>query len=307
MMGLGLGTLPVQAQTTTTLSALRIELWPEFDRPAMLVILTGTLAPSVSLPATVTVHIPAASGGPSAVAMQDPSGKLLDAQSTATPSGDSLAVNLQTKFATFRVEYYDPALKIDGDVRDYTFQWTADFPVNAATLRVQEPAGAHGLSADPAVTREGPGDLGLNYYSAALGQLSAGQSVSLHLHYTKSTSTLSVDVVSKSTPAPLAAPTKTEPPRPLELAPILLAVAAGIGLLMIGGGVVALVRGSRSAPPRTSGVNRRRKNRRQTPSVGMPPEARSPMPASPRFCTQCGQALLSGDRFCRNCGTPVRS
>ena len=307
ILGLGLGTLPAQAQTPISLSALRIELWPEFDRPAMLVILNGTLAPSVSLPASVTVHIPAASGGPSAVAMQDSNGKLLDAQFTATPSSDSIAVNLQTNFAAFHVEYYDPALKIDGDARDYAFQWTSDFSVKAVTVRVQEPAGARGLSAEPAVTREGPGDLGLNYYSAALGQLSAGQNVSIHLHYLKSTATLSADLVNKITPAPAAAPVETKPPQRFELTPILLAVAVGIGLLLIGGGVVSLVRGLRSAPPRTSEVKRRRKKPSQTSSVMMPPEASSPETLATRFCTQCGQAMLPGDQFCRNCGAPVRS
>ena len=52
--------LPVAAQTEVTqLDTLTVELWPDYDRPAMLVILTGTLPESATLPATVTIPLPA--------------------------------------------------------------------------------------------------------------------------------------------------------------------------------------------------------------------------------------------------------
>ena len=50
------------------LASLNIEIWPEYDRPAALVILRGALAEGVKLPAAVTLRLPAASGGPGAVA-----------------------------------------------------------------------------------------------------------------------------------------------------------------------------------------------------------------------------------------------
>lgn len=162
-LALTAGAPPARAQGTVALSALKIELWPEFDQPSTLVIFNGTLAPEVSLPAAVTLHIPAASGRPFAVAVQDPNGKLLNAQFTTAPSGESIAVTVQATFATFQVEYYDPTLKIEGEARDYAFRWIADFPIRAVTVRVQEPVGARGLRVEPAATPEGPGDLGLNY------------------------------------------------------------------------------------------------------------------------------------------------
>ena len=39
------------------LASLQIEIWPEFDRPAALVILRGELAADVALPATVSLRI----------------------------------------------------------------------------------------------------------------------------------------------------------------------------------------------------------------------------------------------------------
>lgn len=307
ILTLSLSAYPARAQGTITLSALTIELWPEYDKPATLVILRGTLAPSVSFPAQLTLHIPAASGGPFAVAAEDASGKLMNTQYTATPSGEAIAVNLTTDFPTFHIEYYDSALTISGESRDYVFQWTTDYAVTAATVRVQEPVDARDLSGEPAVALAGTADFGLNYYAASLGALSAGQGVSFHLRYSKSTPRLSSEVVSQNTPVPLATPAVTEPrPSRLSLTPILLAAAGGVGLLLIGFGVWSFMRNRREME--TERPRRRRRHvapDRDEPLPLSEPHLEAPAPA--RFCTQCGQPLLTGDRFCRNCGTPVRS
>lgn len=291
---------PAQAQSDITLNALTIELWPEYDQPSMLVILRGTLAPSVTLPTTVTVHIPSTSGGPSAVAAQDANGQLFDTVFTTTPAGETLAVQVQTSFASFQVEYYDPGLKITGEAREYPFQWVADFPVSAATVRVQEPIDARGLSAEPPITLAGSSGLGLNYYTASLGALSTGQNVFVHLRYTKSTSTLSVEKVGP-TPAQ-AAPAPGPTPRRLELSPTLL-IGGGLGLLslaLMSWGVIGLVRSRRTDP------------RWRRPGEPVPAPQHSPGPllsthGTAQFCTQCGEPTLAGDRFCRNCGEPIRS
>jgi hypothetical protein len=289
---------PAQAQDNIALNALTIELWPEYDKPSMLVILRGTLDPKVTLPTTITVHIPAASGGPSAVAEQDPNGQLFNASFTTTPLGETIAVHLQMRFASFQVEYYDPGLNIAGEAREYTFQWIADFPVAAATVRVQEPVDTHDLNAEPPITLAGSSGLGLNYYTASLGALSAGQTISLHLRYSKSTSTLSAERVSQSAAAPTpvqAAPVLEAPLERSQLSPTFL-IVAGLSLLslaLISWGMVLLVR-----------------NRRAAPHSGNPTSVprRSPKPeGSARFCTQCGQPTLAGDRFCRNCGAPLRA
>ena len=47
-----------QAQTAVTLQALDVELWPDYDESAVLVLLTGTLAANTPLPVTVTLPLP---------------------------------------------------------------------------------------------------------------------------------------------------------------------------------------------------------------------------------------------------------
>jgi hypothetical protein len=293
---------PAQAQSPLTLSTLKIELWPEYDRPAMLVIFAGTLASGVSLPASITLHLPAASGGPFAVAVAEASGNLVNAQYTTTTTGETIAVTLQATTPSFHVEYYDPALKIDGEAREYVFQWTSDFEIEALTLRVQEPVGARNLNGEPALAAAGTGDLGLDYYAAQLGGVNAGEGVSFRLRYDKSTAALSSESLNQTAPAPNPEPaTSRSAANNVELAPILLAAAAGVGLLMIGWGIVSVSRA------RQSGDRRSREPRRRagslTPAPHTPPGAASE-PA--RFCTQCGNALQAGDRFCRQCGAAVR-
>src|SRR5690606_4323832 len=47
------------AQTpSAALASLAVELWPDYDRPAVLVLLTGALPASAPLPATVTIPVP---------------------------------------------------------------------------------------------------------------------------------------------------------------------------------------------------------------------------------------------------------
>src|SRR5579859_145059 len=323
-LGLGLAR-PAAAQSGVVLDALTIELWPEYDQPSMLVILRVTLAPATTLPASITLHLPAASKGPSAVAMQDASGQLLTAPYITAAAGDRLAVQLQATSASFQVEYYDPTLKISGEQRDFTFQWQADYPASAATLLVQEPAGARDLKGDPALSLVGSGGQGLNDYTASLGALTAGQTVSLHLSYAKSTAALSKQTVSLAATAPVAAALGAAG------APAAATANTSPGLMLGAAGLLALVslaglgtwvqRRRRPAPAEPGSVPAVPPNGPTSPASSRAPAPRSPTPHSPaphspaplpagpvaaRFCTQCGRPAAADDRFCRGCGTPLR-
>lgn len=52
------------AQGNLTLSSVEVDLWPEYDQPAVLVIYRVVLPASVVLPADLTLRIPAAAGEP---------------------------------------------------------------------------------------------------------------------------------------------------------------------------------------------------------------------------------------------------
>ncbi len=217
---LGLATT-ARAQTAITLDALRVELWPEYDQAAVLVILSGTLPASVIVPAEVTLTIPG-NATVFAAAVQDANQGLLNATFSTTRQADKTLVKLTATARTFQLEYYDSSLKIVGAARTFAWQWQADYAAQQVTLRVQEPVGAANLATTPALQPTGAGDLGLSYREANLGPIAAGQALTLNLSYTKSSPQLSADAIGVTQPTrrrPVRPPTPHRPPRRLSSLP----------------------------------------------------------------------------------------
>ena len=95
----------VAAQTTAgQLTTLAVELWPDYDRPAVLVLLTAELPAGTALPATVTIPLPG-EADVNAVARFDDTGAMLSDVDYTTSAGQ---LTLTTPANRFRVEYYAP-------------------------------------------------------------------------------------------------------------------------------------------------------------------------------------------------------
>ncbi len=309
----GLGLAPAAAQTAPTLALLHISLWPEFDRAGVLVILDGTLAAGTPLPAEVSLRMPAAAGQPNATAYHAADGSLLAASYTTTAAANDIIVTFSIESLDFRLEYYDPALTINGDRRTYTFDWTSDYAVTAAAVRVQQPAGASEFATLPALSATGAGEYGLQYYEGDLGALATGQAVRVTASYSKPDATLSSETVG----AAAAAPAATATPAPTGAGSTTTIVWGAAGLALVAAGVVAflIVRSQRPAAKSRRAPRRHTRNpaaRRAIPAVDEPrPILRARHPPAPSaataFCTQCGQPRQPGDQFCRQCGAPVKA
>jgi hypothetical protein len=75
----------VQAQGKLHLSLVSVDIWPEYDRPAVLMIYHITLAPDTVLPASLSLRVP--SGAEiNAVAVVDATGNLINAPYDSTNS-----------------------------------------------------------------------------------------------------------------------------------------------------------------------------------------------------------------------------
>ncbi len=97
------------AQENPRLASLGIAVWPEFDRPAALVILRAEMAEDVGLPAAVSLRIPAGSGGPAAVAYAaSADGQLLNLVYQRSDAQDFITLTFSTPERFFQVEFYDP-------------------------------------------------------------------------------------------------------------------------------------------------------------------------------------------------------
>ncbi len=292
------------AQPPVTLESAQIELWPEYDRPEMLVILSGNLPVDTSLPANLTLRLPPASNL-FAVAQRDEQGELVNATySTGLVAGSTLVTMTLTQ-PNFHLEYYDGALVTDGDRRQFTYTWPAEWSTAAARVRVQEPAGASNLTVTPPLNPAGTGEFGLAYWAGDLGAIGAGQPVRVELVYDKTSTGLSAQT-GANTAAPVPAAGSSLLP-----APVVIGLAVLVGALVVG-----LWFWNRQRRPTTTRRRRAAQNRVPTANhVGPAPAANPAVTVPPkntpthavRYCTQCGQPLQTSDRFCRACGTPVRS
>lgn len=264
-------------KVNTHLASLQIEIWPEFDRPAALVILRGELAADVALPAVVSLRISASSGGPTAVASSaGPGAGLFNVKYASKNTDGYITLSFEVPQRLFHVEFYEP-LATSTPERSYTYVWPGDLKVDRLSVILQEPAGARNLSVQPALDGTATGQDGLRYRSADLGALEAGKQLPIQIRYTKTDSQASLKAPQPETPALSIAPTAGPGGKPPTWWALVLVVAAA---LVIGTGAAFLWWQGRG---KVSGA--------QSRGAG--------------FCSKCGTQPAAGDRFCSKCGAPL--
>lgn len=284
----------VNAQTGLELDSATISIWPEYDKPDVLVIYRMVLSSKASLPAEVSIHIPKAIGKPSAVAMQDVDGSLVNLNYTTTAEGDWVKVVFTTPAPDFQIEYYDPRMTRDGTARNYEYRWAGDYTVNALSIEVQQPKGATNMQITPNLGAGQQRQDGLTYFGTNIGQLKAGTGFSIKLSYNKSTNDLTVN----SQPVQSSAPINQNTPGRLTFQEILPWVLAAVGLLLVAGGGLWYWQSGRERRPvevkhRHTSVRARENATEVDNSVAV-------------YCHQCGRRASPGDEFCRTCGTKLK-
>lgn len=287
--------VPAAAQTGPTIDQLEIALWPEFDRPAVLVIYRITLAEDTPLPTLVSLPIPAEAGEPHAVAWQDINGELLVAAYEREVSGDWAIITLETEGRLAQLEFYQD-LNFNGSERSFRFSWPGGYSAEMLTYELQQPFGAINLLVDPLSTSSNPGSFGLNHLRANLGPLLPTSEFSIEFSYSKSNDTLSVDAVAPIPASPSVTPTGGTP----DLAEFLPWIFGGAGGLLILVAAFLFIRYRRDQE-RVKQSRRSRRQKRQ-PAEKEPAE----MEASPVFCHNCGSKASASDFYCRRCGTQLR-
>lgn len=190
-----LSCLPVSlhAQEDLRLASLRVGLWPEYDRSALLVIYWGQLALETSYPATVRLRMPARVAAPHVVAAQSGVDQAIDeVDYESVVEGDWRVITFQTGGPQFQFEYYD-ALTREGMHRTGEFTWPGDYAVDSLSVELQEPPGAQEMTTQPALQmiQTSPED-GLVYRGGGFGPLQAGQPLTIQLGYTRARDELTV-------------------------------------------------------------------------------------------------------------------
>jgi len=282
------------AAAKARLANLEIEIWPEYDKPATLVLLKGEIAPGADR--SISVRIPAASGGPLAVAMSaTPGGNLLNMPYDRTDGKDYITLRMQVPERFFHIEFYDK-LNTGSDKREYRYVWPGDLAADHVSVHVKQPATSKEFSITPAFGKSAMGNDGLTYWSSDIGAAPAGKALAVTLRYTKSDARVSKDILGMVAPVAAGAPAAPVTPTAPVIAPDAVQPAA------------TAVRGSSDSrddwttalflvllAAAAAGIfwfNWRRAGEGGAAAIV----------SDARFCTKCGNALRKGDRFCSKCG-----
>jgi hypothetical protein len=283
------------AQSGSQLGEVSVDLWPEYDKPSMLVIYHLTLPAGVALPAEVRLRIPAAAGTPNAVAARQADNSLVTVPYKQNPAGDWTELVIQAIAPELQIEYYDPGLKKTGETRHFDFAWPGGDAVDSFAVDVQQPAGASQMKITPGTATSRVGNDGLNYYHMNVGPLKSGQAFNIAIDYQKS----SDELTASSMPVAPSAPIESSSTASSSLTAALPLVLGLLGVVLIAGGATWYWQSGRQ---RNVKRGERRPRRRSSESA----QADTETSAGQIYCHQCGKRAGAGDSFCRACGTPLR-
>ena len=279
----------VKAQGDLIFDRLQVDIWPEYDRPDVLVIYRITLSSELSLPVSMSVKIPRVAGKPHVVSMQGVDGLLYNLDYTITVEDEWLNVSFTSLSPEVHLEYYDPRLSRSRDSRSFEFLWPGDYTVSEMVVRIQQPVEAENLEIFPEMGLDREGEDGLTYYSVVVGSVNVGTPVAIQILYQKDQDTLSqrlqpVQPVEPIMPQTLGWATF------IEVLPWTLGVF-GV-LLIVGGGFWYWQSGSKvpNPIPRFFTSSGNKEAIKLTRDVEV-------------YCFECGKRAMPGDVYCRSCGS----
>lgn len=269
-------------QPVGALELLVIDLWPDYDRASVLVLITGNLPADTPLPAQVTLPLPQ-NATLNAVARITDEGDMID---DVDYENDSGTVTLTTPDRRFRVEYYLPYTST-GLEREFSFNWPGGPAVAQLDLSVQQPRAATAMNLQPEPETVITGSDGLQYHNLPVRQLEVAESFTVRGSYQLSSEQLtassaaSPEVQDASGGAALSFNWSTA-----------LAIAGAVLLLAA---VAWQLFGARLREDRRAPLKPRPARAVQTDS------------GRARYCHQCGAKARNDDRFCRDCGTQLKN
>ncbi len=277
--------LSLSAQSTVTeIESLAVEIWPDYDDTAVLVLLTGTLPTDTTLPATLTIPLPE-NADLNAVAHFTDDNVLTDQGIDYSVDGNQLTFTTPNR--TFRIEFYMP-YSANGLEREFAYTWEGGTAVNNLTAVVQQPLAAAKMSTTPSASDTSPGSDGLTYHNFPPQTLAANEPFTISVAYTMNSDSLTVNLQSET--AVNTQPSSTITSEPADTGIDLPILFAMLGFVLIMFAVIwqLLVRQKGSSKPRK------------------PQKVRTAATTKAKYCHNCGIKLQPDDKFCRECGTAVK-
>jgi len=282
------------AQTPVSFSALQVDIWPEYDRPGVLVIYRITLSPEISLPADLSLLIPSSAGDPNALAVKETGGGLFDIAFTREVIGDWSKISFTATMPEIQLEYYNPALKKENTHREFEFSWQGDYDVNSLLIQVQRPVGASEMEIKPSLGEGVTNQDGMVYYTSQIGALTAGQTFTLTLDYEKANDDLSAGNLEIKPSAPFTKISSSQS----NLMSVLPWILGALGIILISGGTLWYWQ-SGTGKFGVKIPTTRKKSQRLVQTTAINREE------GYIYCQNCGKRAMPNDRFCRVCGVKL--
>jgi len=276
-------TLTGNAQTDiTAIDTLLINIWPDYDRASVLVLLTGTLPDDTRLPARVTIPLPE-TAQLNAIARIDGKDGMMKNDIVSNPGPGTLT--FITPDLRFRMEYYFPYTAKDKE-RSFDYFWQADISVDKLQIKVQKPTSAIALRTVPGTVDVAWDEDGFSYHTFPVKTAPAGQRISLSVFYTLTAAQLSAEHL----PVPdTGAQTSGVQPKSAAGAgfnwPVVAIVIGGIFTVLALAWLFAVRRPSSARPG----------------SVPTPDGRQS----RAKICSHCGGSVEKKHRYCSQCGNRV--
>jgi hypothetical protein len=179
-----------QQSETATFNSVKVSLWPEYDRRAVLVNYQLELSPSVPLPFEIQLRVPQTSMLPFKLSFQAWDGIYYDMSYTTEIIAEERWLSFSVPSRKIIVEYYDSALIVNSEERSYDYMWPADYSTDAFEMTIQLPALASQLRVKPQFGLLQVNTNNLVEYSGSMGTIPKNAPFSVTLTYEKPTDVL---------------------------------------------------------------------------------------------------------------------
>jgi hypothetical protein len=271
-----------------------LRLWPEYDDPGLLVILSGSFTNTAKFPQQVAFPIPANARGIQATFV-DANGDLLSQQWQVVDG----KLTYMLPGPDFQIEYYLDR-SAGGNQRDISYTFESPYPIRDLEMAAQQPARASAFAMTPQSQRSVQGNDGFTFHLVDRTNVGAGDKLPVNIRYTKNDQGLSVAQAKIDTTGSGGA-VSTSPASGRKSTDWLPIALIGLGVaLLAGAGIYWFLRIRPTPAPAPIPA--------RTELSSHP--KRSPQPARDAnavFCTQCGRQLGVSDRFCAQCGAPRKT
>ena len=291
----GLSRRSLGQETGIQLASWDVEVWPEYDKPSVLVIYNGTLETGTAFPQTMRIPLPAGVTV-TAVAEGDATGGLFTVPWSSETTEQGQAVVFDIEKPNFVVEFYADVLSPPPS-RSFDLTLLAPYAAAQGSLSVRQPARASDMQITPALAQTGTDSLGNPLYGQQLGPFVAGQEIPLSVAYTKADADPSITATEEPVPAQATPDPDTGTTDWLPL------LVGGLVAVLVGALAIYLLLQWQQRHDAKSRQARRREDRergtptgRKSPPVGEEPAWQN------AYCPKCGRKYDAADKFCRSCG-----